>query len=86
MFTASRRLHVLASHVARATPPPAQLSSRPTLLASAKVGAAFSSSAPDPADMASAKQLVDSAIKDNDVLVFSKSYCPVGDWRGVKRL
>jgi hypothetical protein len=39
--------------------------------------------------MGAAKDLVDKAIKENDVLVFSKSYCPVscraerGKWRPV---
>jgi hypothetical protein len=40
------------------------------------VGSSFSSAA-SPEAMSDAKTLVDNAIKDNDVLVFSKSYCPV---------
>lgn len=83
---AARRLATVSSHFASVSAPRATLAAttRPQLFAaaprySAKVGSSFSSAA-SPEAMSDAKTLVDNAIKDNDVLVFSKSYCPVSSW------
>lgn len=82
---AARRLATVSSHFASVSAPRVSVtaSARPQLFAaaasprnSAKVGSSFSSAA-SPEAMSDAKTLVDNAIKDNDVLVFSKSYCPV---------
>lgn len=81
---AARRLATVSSHFASVSAPRAAAvplaAARPSLFAaprtSAKVGSSFSSAA-SPEAMSDAKTLVDNAIKDNDVLVFSKSYCPV---------
>lgn len=83
---AARRLATVSSHFASVSAPRATLAAttRPQLFAaaprySAKVGSSFSSAA-SPEAMSDAKTLVDNAIKDNDVLVFSKSYCPVSSY------
>lgn len=86
MFAATRRVSVLASHLTRTAttapsiaaaraPTPAPLRRIPS--PTATLGALFSTAAASPVEMSAAKTLVDEAIKDNDVLVFSKSYCPV---------
>lgn len=71
MFLTARRL-VLATHL------PQPISSRPVLATPTlfKIGSAFSSQV-DPIKMGAAKDFVEKEIKENDVLVFSKSYCPV---------
>lgn len=76
MFAATRRVTVLANHLSRTVPTP--VTRTPSLLATAKLGSFLSTAAAaSPVEMSAAKTLVDSAIKENDVLVFSKSWCPV---------
>lgn len=74
MFTAARRVNVLAAHLSRTTPIAARA---PTTGSTLKVGSFFSSPAVTPAAMSAAKEIVDKAIAENNVVVFSKSYCPV---------
>ena len=69
MSIAFRRLTTLSSHVLRPTPSAYNFST------TSKLG--LSASSISPAAMSSAKKIVDSAIKDNNVVVFSKTYCPV---------
>ncbi|WOO79214.1 Glutaredoxin-2 [Vanrija pseudolonga] len=73
MFTAARRVNVLAAHLSRTTPIAART---PTTGSTFKVGSFFSTPAVTPAAMSAAKELVDKAIAENHVVVFSKSYCP----------
>ncbi|WVQ84081.1 glutaredoxin [Cryptococcus sp. DSM 104549] len=63
-MSAVRRLTVLSSHLTRTTTP--RLTATP-----AKIGSSIST-----ASIMSAKSIVDKAIADNKVVVFSKSYCP----------
>ncbi|KAL1409933.1 Glutaredoxin [Vanrija albida] len=73
MFTAARRVNVLAAHLSRT---PIVTAATATPRTAFKVGAFFSSPAVTPAAMSAAKELVDKAIAENNVVVFSKSYCP----------
>jgi hypothetical protein len=72
---ALRRLVTLQSHLlpSRSLAITAPLATRP--LTAFKLGSAFSTA--PPADMSEIKQLVDSTIAENNVVVFSKTYCPV---------
>lgn len=89
MFTATRRLLNLSSHLriqpTSTLPTLTQTSSfssktRPQVQATTfKLGSSLSTKI-DPAKMSEIKQFVDKAIQDNDVVVFSKSYCPVSVW------
>ncbi|KAK1926469.1 thioredoxin-like protein [Papiliotrema laurentii] len=71
---ALRRLVTLQSHLlpSRSLAITAPLATRP--LTAFKLGSAFSTA--PPADMSEIKQLVDSTIAENNVVVFSKTYCP----------
>jgi hypothetical protein len=71
MSIALRRLTTLSSHVLRPQHTPLAYKFSTT----SKLGS--SASTISPAAMSSVKQLVDSTIKENDVVVFSKTYCPV---------
>jgi hypothetical protein len=82
-MSAARRITTLATHLRATTPVLSTSSPRlPAAFAagrtSPKLGNLLSSApAFDAANMGAAKDLVDAAIKDNKVVVFSKSYCPV---------
>lgn len=67
-LTATRRLVATTSQRHLITPRPS-----PTLF---KIGSSFSTQV-DPAKMGAAKDFVEKEIKAHDVVVFSKSYCPV---------
>lgn len=68
-FTALHRLTTLSTHITR-TP----ISTRYfTTTQTAKIGSSIST----PNMTADVKSLVDKAIADNKVVVFSKTYCPV---------
>lgn len=72
LLTASRRL--LATHISKP-----RISTRPSVVPTPtlfKIGAAFSTRI-DEATMGAVKDFVEKEIKNNDVLIFSKSYCPV---------
>jgi len=75
MSTAFRRLTTLSSHVLRSQNKPLAY----TFSTTSKLGA--SASTVSPAAMSQIKQLVDSTIQENNVVVFSKTYCPVR-WPG----
>lgn len=84
---AARRLATVSSHLASVSAPRITAAAAPRIFAApyaaAKLGSSFSTAA-SPEAMSNAKTLVDAAIKDNDVLVFSKSYCPVSRWRAAR--
>jgi len=71
-----RRLTSIASHLARPLQPTA--SSFPSTVQTPKLGSALSTSAPREMS-ASVKEMVDKAIANNDVVVFSKTWCSVSE-------